>query len=322
MLNRISLVIPVYRGADSLPPLILEVARLTTQQRSPAGHTFIVNEVLLVHDCGPDKSGEVIEQLALDYAFIRPVWLSRNFGQHAATMAGMAATTGDWIVTLDEDGQHDPAYIPNLLDSAIVNSLQIVYAKPDNDAPHGWLRNLASRVSKIIASWVMSDKRLTWFNSFRLIDGEIGRTLAAYCGSGVYLDVALRWVANSVGQTTITLRQEHRRASGYSYSKLIGHFWNLILTTGTRPLRLITIMGFVSVAVSFALFAYVLYLKIFRDIPTQGWASLIVAVAFFSGAILTALGVISEYLAATMSISMGKPLYVVATKPTRTTDII
>ena len=107
------------------------------------------------------------------------------------------------------------------------------------------------------------------------------------------------------------------RPSSYSYWKLFGHFWNLIFTTGTRPLRLITLMGFASVAVAFAIAGYALYGKWQGDVPVQGWASLLIVVAFFSGCILTALGVIAEYLVVTMGIVMGKPLYVVATKPTR-----
>ena len=107
------------------------------------------------------------------------------------------------------------------------------------------------------------------------------------------------------------------RPSGYSYSKLFGHFWNLILTMGTRPLRLITIMGFCSLILSIVITAYALYGKFILESPVEGWASLLIVVAFFSGATLTSLGVIAEYLAVTMGIVMGKPLYVVSTKPTR-----
>jgi len=117
----------------------------------------------------------------------------------------------------------------------------------------------------------------------------------------------------------VRLRNELDRPSGYSYLKLIGHFWHLILTTGTRPLRLITITGFFSMILAIFITVYVLYGKFYGQVPVQGWASMLIVVSFFSGSILTALGVIAEYLAVTMSIVMGKPLYVVGTKPTRPT---
>ena len=317
ILHRVSLVIPVYRGEKTLPTLIKEITPLTLEQAAPSGARFIISEVLLVHDCGPDRSDTVVEALTAEHSFIRPVWLSRNFGQHAATLAGMASATGNWVATIDEDGQQNPVDIGRMLDSAFAGSLQLVYAQPTNRPPHGWLRNTASRTAKAIASKILKNNQIGKFNSFRLVDGEIARTLAAYCGNGVYLDVGLFWITGRIGHCPVQLRNELDRPSGYSYMKLIGHFWNLVLTTGTRPLRLITLMGLFSMVLAVIISGYALYGKFYGNVPVQGWTSLLIVVAFFSGTILTSLGVIAEYLAVTMGIVMGKPLYVVATKPTR-----
>ena len=315
--HRISLVIPVYRGATTLPTLVSEIALLTAEQYTPAGRRYLISELLLVHDCGPDRSDAVLESLATQYPFVRPIWLSRNYGQHAATLAGMASATGDWVATIDEDGQQDPADIGSMLDLAVAGSLQLVYADPINPPPHGWLRNAFSRAAKAIASDVLANDQIGRFNSFRLVDGEIARTLAAYCGNGVYLDVGLFWITSRIGHAPVRLRNEMGRPSGYSYFRLLGHFWNLILTTGTRPLRLITLTGLVSMLLACFIGVYTLYGHLTGAIPVKGWASLVIVVSFFSGAILMALGVIAEYLAVTMGIVMGKPLYVVSTKPTR-----
>ena len=316
-LNRLSIVVPVYRGETTLGSLVEEVAPLTGVQVSTQGHRYLVSELILVHDCGPDQSDRTIESLAVAHPFVRAVWLSRNYGQHAATLAGMASATGDWVVTIDEDGQQDPRDIGSMLDAALQDSLQLVYAKPTNPPPHGWLRNALSRTAKAITGKLLGSDAMSRFNSFRFVDGEIARTLAAYCGNGIYLDIGLFWIAGRIGHCPLRLRAEMGRPSGYSYWKLLGHFWNLIFTTGTRPLRLITLLGFCSVLFATLIAAYAVYGKLHGDVPVQGWASLLIVVSFFSGCILTALGVIAEYLAVTMGIVMGKPLYVVATKPTR-----
>lgn len=316
-LHRVSLVVPVYRGEKTLDNLVKEILPLTRETSTPGGLRFMATELLLVHDCGPDRSDIVIERLAAEFPFVRPVWLSRNYGQHAATLAGMASATGEWVVTLDEDGQQDPLDIGKMLDVAVRGCLQLVYCQPTNAPPHGWLRNVASRTAKAITGKLLGNRAVGRFNSFRLVDGEIARTLAAYCGNGVYLDVGLFWITGRIGHCPLTLREEMDRPSGYTYWKLLGHFWNLVFTTGTRPLRLITLMGFCSVAFAVAIALYALYVKLMGNLPVQGWASLLIIVAFFSGCILTALGVIAEYMAVTMGIVMGKPLYVVATKPTR-----
>lgn len=315
--HRVSLVIPVYRGEKTLPTLIEEILPLTFGQLTPGGISYVVCEVILVHDCGPDRSDMVLDVLEDQYSFVRPVWLSRNYGQHAATMAGMASATGDWVATIDEDGQQDPTDIGRMLDTAISASLQLVYAQPTNPPPHGWLRNALSRTAKVIITKLLGNSQIGNFNSFRLIDGEIARTVAACCGNGVYLDIGLFWIVGRIGHCPVRLRNELDRPSGYSYLKLFGHFWRLILTTGTRPLRLITLLGFCSLSLSIVIFGYAFYGKFFSSTPVQGWASLLIVVSFFSGATLTSLGVIAEYLAVTMGIAMGKPLYVISTKPTR-----
>ena len=317
IVQRVSIVIPVYAGETTLPTLVAEIEPLTDLQTTPNGINFVVCEVLLVHDCGPDRSDQTIENLNNQYPFVQPVWLTKNYGQHAATLAGMASATGDWVVTIDEDGQQNPIEIAELLDSALELSLQLVYAEPLNPPPHGWFRNVFSHSAKAISTRLLGNDALGRFNSFRLVDGEIARTLAAYCGNGVYLDVGLFWIAGRIGHCPVRLRDEMGRPSGYSFLKLLGHFWSLVLTTGTRPLRLITIIGLCSIIFALAIAAYALYGKFHGQVPVQGWASLLIVVAFFSGSILAALGVIAEYLAVTMGIVMGKPLYVVSIKPTR-----
>ena len=314
---RVSVVIPVYRGADSLPTLVDELLPFTEVGRTPAGTAWRICEILLVHDCGPDHSDQTIEALASKHAEVRPVWLSRNFGQHAATLAGIAGAVGDWIATLDEDGQQDPADLPRMLDVALSGRHQLVYAQPSNPPPHGVLRNLASRLAKSISTRVLGNVAMGRFNSYRLIDGEIGRSLAAYCGYGVFLDVGLSWLTTRVGHCPVQVRAESGRPSGYSMLKLLSHFWALVLTSGTRPLRLITLSGGLSVLVAVGLMRWVIVSKLMGNIPVQGWASLVIVVSFFSGTMLMALGVIAEYLAVTMGIAMGRPLYVVSSKPTR-----
>lgn len=313
----ISIVIPVYKGEKSLPVLVAEISRYFEPISSAEGRTFAVSELLLVHDCGPDRSDLVVRHLAEQYPKIKPIWLTKNFGQHAATLAGMSSATGEWIITMDEDGQHDPADIGRLLDCALGQELQVVYAQPKNTPPHGFIRNLTSRLSKRIGRVMMGHDAVEYFHSYRLVQGEIARSLAAYCGHGVYLDVGLLWIAGRVGQCSVYVRAEEGRASGYTYGRLLAHFWTMLMTVGTRPLRLITLLGFFSVAIALFIGTYALHEKMTGNVQVQGWASLVIVVSFFSGCILVSLGMIAEYLAVSMGIAMGKPLYVVGTRSNR-----
>lgn len=220
-IHQITVVVPVYQGETTLRSVIDEIRPLSEIGRTPDGHAMRVTEVVLAYDHGPDGSDRIIRRLAEEESWIKPVWLSRNFGQHAATLAGIASSGGDWVVTLDEDGQHDPAQISTLLDTALRERADVVYAEPTNKPPHGFVRNAASKTSKRMLETVFGGGKATHFNSFRLILGEIGRSVAAYAGTGVYLDVALGWVSARIVTAPITLREEGDRRSGYSYRRLM-----------------------------------------------------------------------------------------------------
>ena len=311
----VSIVIPVYSGEQTLPSLIKEISPFTVNQETPGGNQYIISEVILVYDNGQDNSDHTIQTLCGEFSFVRPVWLTKNFGQHAATLAGMSSAASDWIVTIDEDGQQAPSDIAGMLDHALAESLQFFYAKPVNPPPHGFLRNFFSRTAKKIAGKLLKNPLAGQFNSFRLVDGEIARILAAYSGNGIYLDVAIFWIAGHIGHYPVRLRREFDRPSGYSYFRLFSHFWRLILSTGTRPLRLITFLGIGSVAFALFISIYAITEKLIGNVPIQGWTSLVIITSFFSGCILISLGLIAEYLAMTLSISLGKPLYVISSKP-------
>src|ERR1043166_266814 len=229
----------------------------------------------------------------------------------------MATTTVDWIVTMDEDGQHNPADAPRILDRALDDAAQLVYARPLNQPPHGWFRNAMSRLAKWLFVKALGGAGIGPFHSFRLIDGEVGRSLAAYCGNRVYLDVALGWVVARRTDCGVHLRAESGRPSGYTLTKLAKHFLHLVLTSGTRPLRGIALLGVFSVLTAVAIAGWAIWQKLTAQLEVAGWASVVVLVCFFAGCILFSLGVIAEYLGVALSMSMGKPLYMVLARPPR-----
>ena len=315
-MHAVSVVVPVYQGERTLPGLLDELAALTTPQTTPDGHAFTVTEVLLVFDHGPDRSAQVLRDQAAKHVFVRPVWLSRNFGQHAATLAGMASSGGEWIVTMDEDGQHDPADIPRFLDAALAEGASLVYARPTNAAPHGLLRNAASRTTKWLFAHVLArGAGLETFQSYRLVLGEIGRSVAAYAGAGVFLDVALEWVNPRVTSCDVTLREEGGRASGYSTRRLLSHFWRLVLSSGTRGLRVVSVLGVVFALLGILLAAVLVVARLAGRVDVQGWTSVMVVFLLGTGAVLFSLGVIAEYIGVAVSMAMGRPLYLIVSDP-------
>lgn len=312
--HTISVVIPVYRGEATLAAFVGEVLQWTDTFVTAEGHRARIAEILLVFDHGPDNSARVIRELADAHTSVRPIWLSRNFGQHAATLAGMASSGGDWIVTLDEDGQYDPADIGTFLDTALSQGVPLVYAQPTNSAPHGPFRNLASRTAKRVVDVLSGNRAARNFHSYRLILGEIGRSVAAYAGSGVYLDVALGWVAPEATTAPTALRPESRK-SGYSLRSLASHFWRLVLTSGTRGLRMVAACGVIVAVLGVAFAIYLAVVQLTTGRVAEGWTSLMVVQLLTAGLVLSSLGVIAEYVGVAVNMAMGRPPYLIVSDP-------
>ena len=314
-IHTVSIAIPVYNGAETLATLLEEIAEQTTQQISPLGHLFVVTEVLLIWDGGSPQSAEVIRKLDSQYSWTRAIWLSRNYGQHAATLAGMSSSGGEWVVTMDEDGQHDPRYIGAMLDTAMLEKCQLVYAAPSTGRPHGFLRNSGSAAARGLFKVLIGDSNFDQFHSYRLILGEVARGTAAYTGPGVYLDVALSWVVSASATCPVPMRAEGRAASSYSFRKLLSHFGRLLISSGTRPLAIVSVIGFAFFVAGILYSIWVLAQSVFSDATPQGWASSFIATLVVGGLILFALGVIAQYLRTAVNMSLGKPLYVVVKDP-------
>ncbi|WP_372477430.1 glycosyltransferase [Nocardia australiensis] len=318
-----SVVVPVYRGEQTITALVAELDRFARPTTTPGGTSFVIDEIILVHDNGPDRSDVVLRELEDSYGQLRAVWLSRNFGQDAATIAGMAAARGEWIVTMDEDGQHDPTFIADFMDAALAQRADLVYSKPTNTRPHGVLRNLTSRGAKIVLATVFAFPDSTRFESYRLIRGDIGRQLAEVAANGVYLDVALTWVVGNAISVPVVLRAEGRDESGYNYRRLFSLFWKMVLCSGTRGLRLVSLLG-VTLALAGVVMAAVIIVQALTgdNNDPEGWASMIVVLLLCSGAVLFSLGLIAEYLGVALHILVGKPLYLTVDSPTPRPDTI
>ena len=314
-LHSVSVVIPVYRGASTLAPLIDELLPWTEPSTTPEGAEFQVQEILLVHDHGGDGSDQVMRELAAAHDPVQAVWLSRNFGQHAATWAGISRTTGEWVATLDEDGQHDPRQIGALLDAALAERAQVVYAQPIGPAPQGRARGWASKRAKAL----VRRGRGPNYQSFRLLLGSLARSMAVRVGPEVYLDIALGWVVGRYAEVPTVPRGEIR-PSGYTLRKLLSHFRRIVVTSGTRGLRVVSVAGILLALGGLGLAIWIIVQRLSGNIEVEGWASVIVASLMTSGAVLFSLGVIAEYLGVVVNGAMGRPGFLIVPDPEADSD--
>jgi undecaprenyl-phosphate 4-deoxy-4-formamido-L-arabinose transferase len=314
-IHSISIVIPVYNGEKTLKTVIEELSAYTEISESTKGHVYKITEILLSWDHGRDRSDRVIRELEERYSFVHGVWLTRNYGQHAATLAGMSRTTGDWVVTLDEDGLHNPKFISDMLDTALESQADVVYANPSSEITQSGFREWTSRTAKSIASKFMGSAEANKFQSFRLVLGDTARLLATKSGNNAYLDIALTWIANKVVQCPVVYRAGDERPSTYNLTRLISHFWSMIITSGTKPLRIVSSIGAVVSSVGFVWAIVVIIMRITNLIDAVGWSSLMVVMLMLFGLTLFSIGILAEYIGVVVRSTMGMPTYLIGEDP-------
>lgn len=311
----ISTVTPVYRGADYLRDLV-DALKACHDQWEAEDFPVMLVEAIFVDDGSTDGSGEILAELEAKYPWVRVLTLSRNFGQHPATVAGMLHSSGDWVATLDEDLQHPPDRILDLLRTAVEKRDDIVYAAPGNLVHGSPFRDGASRLSKRLTGFVTGNPNVRFFNSFRMIRGNVARGAASVCGHDMFLDLALGWFSNRVGRLKMNLedkRFQQSKRSGYTFRRLLSHWRKLVISSQVRILRLGAALGIGSMAGSGLFGLWIIYARLtgIDKAPVVGWPSTMVTLLFLGGLTLFLLSLVIEYLGVILLQAQGKPAYFV-----------
>lgn len=298
----ISVVVPVYRSAAVLPTLhkrlVAAVSELTA--------TF---EIILVEDAGGDESWAEIQKLAGEDPRVHGLRMSRNYGQHNALLCGIRSAAYDVTVTLDDDLQNPPEEIGKLI-ACLTPEIDVVYGTPEAEE-HGFLRDQASRITKIALQSAMGAETARHVSAFRAFRTRLRDAFERFGGPSVAIDVLLAWGTTRFAH--VVVRHEPRRLgkSTYTLRKLVNHGFTMMTGFSTLPLQIASLIGFLFTAGGVLILLYVLGNFLLNGSAVPGFAFLASIIAIFSGAQLFALGIIGEYLARMHFRSMDRPTYVV-----------
>lgn len=301
----ISVVIPVYKAEDYLRDLYLRL-KASLEVIAPS------YEIIMVEDCGGDRSWNVIEELSQSDKRVKGIQLSRNFGQHNALLCGIRAAQGEVIVTIDDDLQHPPEEISKLLDK-LAEGYDVVYGIPKKEKHNFW-RTIASRVTKLALQSAMGAEIARKVSAFRAFRSDLRNAFADYQSPFVSIDVLLTWgTTRFVG---IPVHHDFRQAgkSHYSFGKLVVHALNMLTGFSTLPLQLASLIGFVFTLFGFGVLVYVIGRYLMEGGKVPGFPFLASLIAIFSGAQLFSLGIIGEYLARVHFRMMDRPIYIVRSR--------
>ena len=300
----VSCVIPCYHSQHTLPRVVSGI------RDAFAARPEYEFEVILVNDNPPDETWQVIKDLSREDPRVRGICFSRNFGQHAALMAGYRHVRGGIVVSLDDDGQNPPSEIFRLID-AMDETHDLVYADYTRKH-HSRLRNLGSRLTNRMFTWMLGKPKELYLASYyaarRFVIDEMVRCESPF----PFVDgLALRSTTHYLNVPVDHLDRAEGR-SGYSLLGLFRLWTNAFTSFSVKPLRIATFTGCIS-SVSGVLLGLILIVRklILRDHVDAGWTSLMAMMLILSGILMMMLGLVGEYVGRIFITMNRSPQYVI-----------
>ncbi|MFI5915617.1 glycosyltransferase family 2 protein [Dactylosporangium sp. NPDC051541] len=298
----VSVVVPCYRSASILPRLV-ERLNAVLPAIDP------VHEIILVVD-STDATWDAARALAADHPHVQAIRMARNYGQHNALIAGIRAASCERIITMDDDLQHPPEELPKLV-AALTDDLDVVYAVSEAEE-HGFLRNLTSWGAKnLVMGRTMGIPNADVLGALRIFRTFLRAGFDQVSGPHVSVDIVLSWTTTRVGSVVVRMEQRTEGRSGFTFKSLMKHAVNMILGYSTKPLRLVTYLGFLIGVCGVLLTLRLVWLYFTGDTKVAGFTTLASLVTIFSSAQMIGIGVLGEYLGRVHAHGMGRPTYVV-----------
>ena len=304
----ISVVIPLFNEAATLPRLVARLAEL----KLPAGCS---PQFVFVDDGSVDETLPALADCRTALKCWKTVSLTRNFGMQAACRAGIAHSDGDAIAVLDADLQDPPELVPEMVARWRSGASLVIGVR--RSRPERGLRGMLLRVFHHIFARVTDNLMPRDSGNFALMDASVAARLTTLGESNYFLPALRVWAAESV--VCLPYDREGREGKPrQTLSRLIAYAWDGITSFSDRPLRYISALGFLIAVPSF-IYGMVLLVQrllqffgLFKDLEVLGFTTVAVAVFFMGGVQLICLGVIGEYVARTYRESKRRPAYFVS----------
>lgn len=300
---RLSFVIPCYNCSSTIGGV---VEQLIAKMNAMAVSDY---EVVLVNDASPERTLPALLALADEHPFITVIDLSKNFGQHAAVMAGLRATSGDIVVCLDDDGQTPVSEVDKLL-SALSDDCDVVYASYPKKS-HSRARNLGSRFNDLMLRFLLDKPKDLYLSSYFAAKRFVIDSVLEYRQPYPYLMGLILRTTRSIKNVPVTHHERENGASGYTMKKLLSLWINGLTNFSIKPLRLASLMGVICAIIGFLMVIVTIIMRFVREYTLMGWTSTVAIILLLGGLILIMLGVMGEYIGRSYLCLNHQPQYVV-----------
>jgi len=298
----ISVVIPVYNAELCIEDLTNQIVNAL----KPLGLLF---EILLIDDYSNDESWSKIKTLKEKHGTVlKGIKLAKNFGQHNATFCGIKNAVGNYIITIDDDFQHNPKDILLLLQEIQKTNKEVIYGL-FKKRKHNFIRALFRYLIKNIGFIRVFNDDFRELSSYRIINQRIKNKISETQSCELNIDELIKWHTESIASIYVDHSQSRKLKSGYNLSKIFFFATNTVVITSDFTLRALSGIGFIITFISVVIGTYFFYRKLVHHISVPGYTSIIVTVLFTTGFITYTLSFIALYLSNVFKNQVKKPTF-------------
>lgn len=304
MKKKITFVIPCYRSEHTLEDVVNEL-KVQLKEREDRYEY----EMVLVNDASPDGVWQVIRQLCEGDSAITGISFAQNFGQHAALLAGYAKATGDYVFSLDDDGQAPLESVYAMIDK-LEEGYDVVYGKYPVVKQNGF-RRLGSYMNHKMSEMLLGKPKDIEGNSFFVMRAFIAKEVIRYKNAYPYIEGLILRATKNIANVIVEQRERKSGTSGYTLWKLISLWMNGFTAFSIKPLRVVTFFGSIVACLGFLYMIWILIRRIIDPQILLGWSSIMAVLLILGGVILIALGMIGEYVGRIYISINDAPQYVI-----------
>ncbi len=300
--TKISVIVPAYNEAENIP-VLLEKLKKNIPSKS--------YEIIFVDDGSTDDTLNILKNLRKQNDCIHYLSFSRNFGHQYALRAGLAKATGDAVISIDADLQHPPEVIPQLIQKW-QDGYDIVYTLRQENKNQGFLKRKTSNLYYKLLNFMTSVSVPKGAADFRLLDKKVVQILNKSPERDLFLRGYITWMGFKQIGIPYQVAKRHAGKSCYTLSKMIRLAWMGITSFSIMPLRIASVVGFLTTLLGFLYACYVVYMKIFTNhFVVTGWTSVLVSVLIIGGVQLMIMGILGEYLGLIYLETKKRPNYII-----------
>ena len=295
-----SVVIPVYNSAPLVGATVDGLLTMFAERG-------LRHQVVLVNDGSRDDSWRVISHLARSAEPVVAINLLKNYGQHHANLAGLRAATGDYVITMDDDGQNPPDQVPLLIDAAM-RGHDVVFGEFERKRAAGY-RRLGSSLIGMVNRRIFAQPADLVVSNFRILRRDVVDRICASRTAHPYLTgQALMYSSH---RANVTVRHEPRAvgASTYSLIRILRLVTTILFSYSSFPLRFLALIGFGVAGLSFLLGAFYLVTGLVTETRVEGWTTIAVLLAIFNGFTIALLSMLGEYVVRTLNAVSAQDTY-------------